>query len=140
MRTASRMRVTPEAGHLAGEDRLRPRRLDKALRRKVIDFAGPVLAQNADQRHLVHQIAGDQREVILNMLNTLKIDGRGAPDHTNDLVALLEQKFCQITSVLTGYPGNKCLFLHVLLVLWGITDHPCLVTGRSILSVQALVC
>ena len=104
------MRVTPSAGDLAGEHRLRPGGLDKALRRQIVDLGRPVLAQNADQRDLVHQVAGDKRQIVLNMVDALEIDRRRAADHADHVVALLEQKLGQIAAVLAGDAGDQCRF------------------------------
>ena len=106
------MRVTPDAGELGGQDRLDPRRRHERHRGEVVDLVGLAVAQHVDERALVEQVAGVQRDRVADVLEALEGLGRGAPDHAVDLVALLEQELGEVGAVLAGDAGDQCARRH----------------------------
>jgi hypothetical protein len=63
---------------------------------KVIDLVRVVFLKNVDQGNLVGQVAGGQRNLILNMGNTVEINSAAAAYHADNVVTLLQQKFSQV--------------------------------------------
>ena len=55
-----------------------------------------MLAEQVNHRHFVEQIASDQGDLVLNMVDTLEVDRARTTNHAYDIVALLKQVFCQI--------------------------------------------
>ncbi len=97
-----------QGGHIAGKNRLIPRGLDKRLGGQVIDFIGLILIQDADQRDLVTQVARNKLQSILDVADTVEVEGARAAHHTNDAVAAVEQELGQIGTVLSGDARNQC--------------------------------
>ena len=93
--------------HLAREDGLRPGGGHETLCCQVVDLGGAVLAQNRHQRHLVHQVAGDELHPLLDVADAVEVDGAGAAHHPDDVVALVQQELGQIRAVLAGDAGDK---------------------------------
>src|SRR5438128_7871975 len=63
------------AGQFAGQDRLRPGGSDKRLRGKVIDLVRLDLVDGRCQRMLVHQIAWDKLDAVLDVPYSAEIRG-----------------------------------------------------------------
>ena len=102
-----------EGGGFTGEDRLRPRRLHERLRREVVDLLRPVLAEDAEHRHFIEQIARHELDAVLDVRDSLEVDGAAAPHHADDLVALGQQQFREVRAVLAGDAGDECTLCHV---------------------------
>ena len=87
------MRVAPRAVTSPGEDRLVPRRLHERLGGKIVDLVGAMLLEDLDQRILVMQIAGFERDVVLDMRDASVVLGARAPHDAHDVIAALKEKF-----------------------------------------------
>ena len=48
--------------------------------------------------------------ILVNMVNTLGVEGRGTPFDAMHLVAFGQQELRQIRTILTGDTGNQCFF------------------------------
>lgn len=94
-----------------------------ALCCEVIDLVGLGLLDDADERTGVSHIAIVQVEcpttlhvahplLEVKVLDTLRIEGRGASDDTMDFVALLDEELCEEGAVLARYPGDECDLIH----------------------------
>ncbi len=77
-----------QAGYVAGKDGLVPRGLHEGLGSQIVDLIRPVFFQNVDQRNLVPQIAGDELYFVLNMFDTVKVDGACPAHHADDFIPL----------------------------------------------------
>jgi RNase P/RNase MRP subunit p29 len=91
--------------------------LDKGLRGEVVDLGRPVLAQDTDHRYFVEQVASHQRQLILNMGDTLEVNGAAAAQHPDDLVSLLKEQLGQIGAVLAGDTRDQRTLFHETLSL-----------------------
>ena len=103
----------PEGGGLTCEDRLHPRGLDEGLRGEVVDLGRPVLPQYPDQRDLVEQIARHEDQAVLDVRDAFEVDRGRAPHHAHHLIALLEQEFSQVGTVLARDAGDQCSLAHI---------------------------
>jgi len=88
-----------------------------ALGAEVIDLIGLDVVQKVRELPGDSQIAVmkvDPRlgivEVLVQMIDAVRIEGAGPTDQPVDLITLAEEKFGQIRSVLAGYAGDECLF------------------------------
>ena len=91
------------------------RDLDVALRGEVVDFVGLGMLENADQVGGVGEVAVVQGEapvggvrVLVEVINALGVELRGAALDAVDGVALVQQEFGQIGAVLAGDAGDEC--------------------------------
>ena len=94
--------------------------LDVALRREVVDLVGADLLDDADQVGRIGQVtivkvkAGTPGvRILIEMIDTGGVEGRGAPLDAMNSVTLGEQQLGQIGAVLTGHPGDQCHFGHL---------------------------
>ena len=98
-----------------------------ALCCEVIDLVGLGLLDDADERTGVGHIAIVQVEcpttlhvahplLEVKVLDTLRVEGRGASDDTMDFVALLDEELCEEGAVLARYPGDECDLIHVSII------------------------
>ena len=87
-----------------------PARRDKALCREVIDLIRLRNAHCRDQRNDVRHIRVDEVDLIAQMCDIAVIDHALAAHDAVNLIALFEQQFCKIRSVLTGDTGDQCMF------------------------------
>ena len=94
-----------------------------ALSGEVIDLVGLGLLDDADERTGVGHIAIVQIEcpttlhvahplLEVKVLDTLRVEGRGASDDTMDFVALFDEELCEEGAVLARYPGDECDLIH----------------------------
>ena len=97
----------PQRRGLTREHGLGERSLHERLRRQVVDLVGPVLAQDADHRHLVQQVAGHERHPVLDAGDPLEVQRAAAAQHPDDLVAMVEQQLRQVGTILTGDAGDE---------------------------------
>ena len=83
-----------------------------ALCSQVVDLVGLDLAHQTDQTGGIGQIAIVQGNRILldQVVDTSGVGDRSTADNAVDLVALLQQKLCQIGTVLTSDTSNQCFF------------------------------
>src|SRR5581483_1817477 len=93
--------------------------LDVTLRREIVDLRRLHFLDDTNEIGGVGQIAvvheearAWQMRVDIQMIDTLGIERRRTPLDAVDLVALLEQEFCEIAAVLTRNAGNECTFCH----------------------------
>ncbi len=102
-----------QAGHFTGKDRLAERRLHEALGGEIVDLGWAMLAEQVNHRHFVEQIASDQGDFVLDMVDALEVNRARTTNHADDVVTLLEQVFGQVGTVLAGNTGDECaLFCH----------------------------
>ena len=102
---AQRVHVAGVFGRVEGH-------LHVALRGEVVDFVGPDLAHQTDEPGGIGQVAVVQMDGVPGnqVVDAGCVgDGRTADDAVN-LVALFQQKLCQIRAVLTGDAGNQRSF------------------------------
>ncbi len=91
---------------------------DMALRGEIIDLVGLRFLDQADQIGRIRDIAAVvQKEaqirvmrVLIEMIDAVGVDERGAALHAVNDIAFLDQQFGQIGAVLAGYAGNQCDF------------------------------
>jgi len=101
-----------EGCDLAGEYRLAKGCLHEGLSGEVVDLFGPVGAQQIDHRHFVEQITWDEPDLILYVCDSLEVDGAGASDHADHLVALSEQELGEVGAILSGDSCDESAFGH----------------------------
>jgi len=90
-----------------------------ALRRQVVNFVRLHLLDDADQVGGVGQVAVVENQIamrdvriLVEVVDAIGIEQRGAAlDAVND-VAFFKQKFGEIGTILAGDPGNQCSFAH----------------------------
>jgi hypothetical protein len=73
----------------------------------------PHVVYEPDERQLIEQIRRAQLDTIEDVLDALEIRAARPPDDPDDPVALLEEQFRQVGSVLPGDTGDDRSFLHV---------------------------
>ena len=72
----------------------------------------PDLVNEPDERQLIEQVARLDRDAVEQMLHAPEV-GRARPPHRADhLVALREQQFGEVGSVLSGNTGDNGAFGH----------------------------
>ena len=83
-----------------------------ALCSQIVDLIGLDLAHQTDQAGGIGQVAVVQSDRVLldQMVDTSCVGDGSAADDAMDLIALLQQKLCQIRAVLTGDASNQCFF------------------------------
>src|SRR3546814_6985740 len=91
-----------------------------ALRSKIIDLVRLCFLDQPDQVGRVSQIAVMQVEpcvtyvrVLVQMVDTLGVEGRGSTLDAVNLIPLREQKLRQIGAILTGNAGDERAPCHV---------------------------
>ena len=87
---------------------------------QVIYFVGTDFRQQAREVGGIGQIAVVQFEahvvdvrILVDMVDTLGVELRGAAFDAVDFIAFFQQKFCQIRTVLACHAGDKCDFARV---------------------------
>ena len=83
-----------------------------ALCSQIVDLIGLDLAHQTDQAGGIGQVAVVQGDSVLldQMVDTSSV-GDGSPaDDAVDFIAFLQQKLCQIGTVLTCDTSDKCFF------------------------------
>jgi len=87
------------------------------LSSEVVDLVGLCLLHDPDQVGAVAQVAVVQHEapvvdlrVLVEVVDPLRVEERSAAFDAVDHVPLLEQKLCEIRSVLPGNSGDQCHF------------------------------
>ena len=77
---------------------------------QIIDLIRLNNADDPDQAGRVGQIAVVELDLVLDMVDAGSI-GNGCPaGNAVNFIALLQQKLCQIGTILTGNTGDKCFF------------------------------
>jgi len=101
-----------------------------ALGAQVIDLVGLDVVQKVRELPGNGQIAVmkiDPRlgimEVLVKMIDAVRIEGAGPTDQPVDLITLGEEEFGQIRSVLAGYAGDEGLFHKS-------KSSPCMLSGH----------
>ena len=81
-----------------------------ALGREIVDFVRLHLLDDADEAARIRHVTVMQNEpavflvrVLVQMVDTVGIEQRGAPLDAVDFVTLVEQEFRQIGAILSGY-------------------------------------
>ena len=104
-----------------------------ALRSQIVDVIGFDFAHQTDQTRRIGQVSVVQgNRVLLNqMVDTSRVGDGSTADDAVDFIALLQQKLCQIGTILPSDTRDKCLF-HVFYssmtfdVLCFILSHTCI--------------
>ena len=88
------------------------RNLNMALCCQVIDLIRLNNINDTNQTGRIGQIAimQNNRSCFDQMINARGIRNRCTADNSVNLISLLQQKFCQIRTILTCDTGNKCFF------------------------------
>ena len=93
--------------------------VDVALGGQVVDFVGPDLLNQPDQVGGVGQVAIVEEEprigfvrVLVDVVDTLGIEGRGSTLDAVDLITLAQQQLREKRPVLAGHPGNQRHTVH----------------------------
>ena len=83
-----------------------------ALCSQIVDLIGLDLAHQTDQAGGIGQVAVVQGDSVLldQVVDTGGVGDGSAADDAVDLVALLQQKLCQVGTILTSDTGNQCFF------------------------------
>jgi hypothetical protein len=88
-----------------------------ALGAEVIDFIGADVVKHVSQltgygEISVMQIKPGLRivEILVEMVDAVRVEGTGAPDQAVDFIAFPEEKFSQIGAVLSCNAGDECFF------------------------------
>ena len=86
---------------------------------EVVDFVGLHLLDDADEAGRIGEVAVVQDEaaalfmrVLVQVVNAVGVEQRGAPLDAVHFVALAQQKFGEVGAVLAGDAGDECDFLH----------------------------
>ena len=79
-----------QPGDLARQDRLAPGCRHKRLSGKIIDFVRAMFFQQADEAGLIDEIAVDDLDFILNVLDAAEIAGAAAAHDADDIVAFFK--------------------------------------------------
>ena len=124
--------------YIAGIFRRIEGNLDMALRSQIVDFIGFDFAHQTDQTRRIGQVSVVQgNRVLLNqMVNTSRVGDGSTADDAVDFIALLQQKLCQIGTILPSDTRDKCLF-HVFYSsltfdgLCFILSHTCILSIMS---------
>ena len=113
-RIASRSRDRAGAGDVEGVLRDVERDPDVALRAQVVDLVGLEFVEELDQRHRVGEVAVVREQpnpllvgVVVEVIDPVGVEARGAADDAVDLVPLLQQQLGQIGAILTRDPGDQ---------------------------------
>src|SRR4029077_10755271 len=112
-----------EAVELARQDRLRKRRRHERLRGEVIDLMGTDLAQRADERGLVEQVAVGELDVVEEVGDALVVALARPPDEAVDDVIVRKQGLGEVGAILAVDSGDEsAFFLHEMGSIWAILD------------------
>ena len=106
------------AGHplrvvFAGQHRLVPRGGDERHGGEVVDLVRLDVVDDADQRELIEQVGGPERDAIEQMLDAPVVRGAEAAGDADHLVVVVEQQLRQVRPVLPRDPGDDCPLRHV---------------------------
>ena len=101
-----------KSGHGAGQQRLVPRRFHKGLSGEVVDLVRLHVAQDADERGDVGQVAVDQPHILLDAkpaeFRADDVGGGAAPHQAINLIALVQEELRQVGAVLPGDTRYQC--------------------------------
>ena len=82
-----------------------------------------MLGDDVEQRSLIEQVAGYEREPVLDVRDPLEVDGRAAADDADDFVVLREKELREVGAVLSGDTRDERSFrCHALSFYSGVTD------------------
>ena len=83
-----------------------------ALCSQIVDLVGLDLVHQTDQAGGIGQVAVVQGDRVLldQVVDTSGVGDGSTADNAVDLIALLQQKLCQIGTVLTGDTSDECFF------------------------------
>ena len=123
----------PDRGELGGQDRLLPGGGHEALRAEVVDLGRARLLERLGERRRIEQVGLDERDPVGQMVDPLEVLGRGAADHPEHLVTLVEEEIGQVGAVLAGDAGDQRPLAHVLAILSAAAE-------RAKSSASASVC
>ena len=89
------------------------------LGRQVVEFVGLHLLDDPHQAGGVGHVSVVQDElavvdvgILVEMIDAVGVEQRGAPFDAVDFVAFFQQKLGQVGAVLSGHPGDQCFFVH----------------------------
>src|ERR1051326_6402596 len=90
---------------------------NERLRRQVITLVESMLADDAENARITFQARGMQCDSVEEVLNAieapLRIFQRDPANQAMNFIIVAEQKFSQITAVLTGEPGYERSLSHL---------------------------
>jgi hypothetical protein len=105
-----------------------------ALRSQIVDFVGLHLLDDADEAGRIGEVAVVQDEaagfdmrVLIQMIDAIGVKERTAALDAVDFIAFIQQKFGQVSTVLTRDAGDERFFCHDCSVLFSnkkITNPP----------------
>jgi hypothetical protein len=85
-----------------------------ALRAQVVDLVGRHGVQQVDQPDAVMQVAVVKEQptagvvrILVDAVDSLRIERRGPPDQAVDVVSLRQQQFGEVGAVLAGDAGHQ---------------------------------
>ena len=88
-----------------------------ALGAEIVDLVGLHLGDDPDQVGAVAEIAVMEVEprlrnmrILVEMVDPLGVERGSAAFDTMNLIALRQQEFGEVRTVLSGYPGDQCTF------------------------------
>ena len=95
-----------------------------ALGAQVVNFIRSNVEHEVGQILPIGQVAIMQEQlvvrfvrVLVNVIDPVGVESAATSNNAMDFIAFFEQQFRQVGSVLTGDPGDKCLFGHLTLNL-----------------------
>ncbi len=116
---ASNTRKAPNASELAVYSGFLERNRHMALGSQVVNLIRLHLLDNAYQTAGVRHVTIVQDKItivnvgiLIQVVDAVSIEQRSAAFNAMDNVALLQQKLCQVSAILSGHSGNQCNFTH----------------------------
>ena len=97
----------PERGDVAGEDRLSEACGDVGLGGQVVHLVRTMGAERGDEGAFVEQVAGLDRQSILDVGDALERHRGTASGEPDDLVPLVEEQLREVAAVLAGDAGDQ---------------------------------
>ncbi len=89
------------------------------LRRKIVDFVGTDLLNQADQVGCVGDVAMVQEKansrlmgIPIQMVDSRGIEKGCSPFYAMDDISLFEQELGQVRAILAGHSSDQCSFVH----------------------------
>jgi hypothetical protein len=96
-----------QRGRFGRQHGLGPGELHVGLSAQVVDLVRVVGVEGLVQRTLVEQVALDQFDLVLDVLDAAQVEGAGAAHHAHHAVAFGEQELGQVRAVLPGNAGDQ---------------------------------
>ena len=97
----------PRAAHVRRELRLAEGKLDEADGAEVVDLVRLNLFDRCNEGGQIGEIAVDQLDLGYLVLDDARFGIVLSPDHSVNLIALSDEQFGQVATILTGDPRNE---------------------------------